>query len=823
MSEPDIVRAPSAITTGGGGFEFENRVGAWVASALVAGTSPVGQLGPPRVIGFQEKALGQVLDDIAVTAADGVTRWLASIKTYDLLTASKLNEEFVGEAWLQLLSDGFDLGRDFVGFVSGTAAEGNWQSLLQLIEEARTNPPDRLAARIAVPEHFDETARTLWESARCPEPLQSRLPVPADVAPGVLLSRLTPLRLDLLRPDGQARQQARTWCEAALAPGQPARADDLWDALFGLVARARPRAGTIDWGLIVRELGARFAFSQRPEAGPDWAILDRHTRERVEGVRDTLAGGLSLPRAEATAALAEAVDDPFVYLGGESGSGKTALAKSWLMGGQGDKLWLSATDLAGGLGGFAAAHNLRLGLDEVLALGRAPVRVIVDGLDRLSATRSAAPAVAALARQAAASDGALQLVVTAQSFSLDRVIRAVLSANGPAHRTATISELDDEDVRLALAQRPQMGRLAIDGRLRGVLRRPKLLEVLADAIDTTSDEQLQAAADEAAVADLWWDHLALGGHRRAQRAELLIGLASEQGDSLTDAIPAGQLGTLGQYAAVADPLRADAVLAPDERSYAFAHDLFGDWSRLRALGGWDAGGEQAIKAKAALPSWHRAIRLFALRSLRNDRVQWAEQQSSLRNDTADIAADLFLDAPLVAHDAEDQLQALWPTLVDQERPLLGRMLTRFLPLASVPDPMAALFASDERPELLTYFEATWRVPIWGLWPPVITVIAAHADEALNTAPLQVAEIADRWLRARYPHLPARAEAAQIGLAIGRYAEASLEEGRYFDRAEKTKLWRAFLAAGRELPAEISESAVEVFANDEEPLEEEDLQ
>jgi hypothetical protein len=820
MSEPEIVRAPSAITTGGGGFEFENRVGAWVASALVAGASPVGQLGPPRTIGFQEKALGGVLDDISVTTADEVTRWLASIKTYDLLRSGKLDQEFVVQAWLQLLSDDFNLRRDFVGFVTGATAEGNWHSLLRLVEEARTNRPDRLAARIAVPEHFDETARTLWESARCPEPLRSGLPGSADEAPGVLLSRLIPLRLDLLEPDSQARQQARAWCEAALATGQAGRADDLWDALFGLVARLRPRAGAIDWGLIIRELGSRFAFSQRPDAEPDWAILDRHTRERVESVRDTLAGGLSLPRADSLAALAHAGDDPFVYLGGESGSGKTALAKSWLLSGQNDKLWLSAADIVGGLSGFAADHHLRLGLDEVLALGQAPVRVVVDGLDRLSATSSAAPAVAALARQAAASDGALQLIVTAQSFSLDRVIRAVVSANGPAHRTVAIAGLDDEDMRLALEQRPQLGRLAIDGRLRGVLRRPKLLEVLADAIDTTSDEQLRAAADEAAVADLWWDHLALGVDQRGQRAELLIGLASEQGDSLTDAVPAGRLGALGlgQYAAVADPLRADAVLAADERSYAFAHDLFGDWSRLRALSEWDSGGEQAIMNKALLPSWHRAIRLFALRSLRNDREQWAQQQSSLRNDGVDVAADLFLDAPLVAHDAEAQLEALWPLLVNEDRPLLGRMLTRFLPLASVPDPMTALFASDERPELRTYFEATWRVPIWSLWPPVITVIAAHAYEAVNAAPLQVADVADRWLRAPYPHLPARAEAAQIGLALGRYAA----EGHYFDRDDKVKLWRAFLAAGRELPGEASEFAAAVLANEEEPLEEDDL-
>ena len=126
---------------------------------LLPGSSPVGLPGPPRTIGFQEKALGQVLDDIAVTAADGVTRWLASIKTYDLLTASKLNEEFVRPAWLQLLSDRFDLGRDFVGLVN---QNGRRRQLAVPPAAHRGGadryPPDRLAARIAGADHFDETA-----------------------------------------------------------------------------------------------------------------------------------------------------------------------------------------------------------------------------------------------------------------------------------------------------------------------------------------------------------------------------------------------------------------------------------------------------------------------------------------------------------------------------------------------------------------------------------------------------------------------------------------------------------------------------------------
>lgn len=818
--DPDIIRAPSAFTTGGGGFEFEDLVGAWIVSGLMAGAGPVGDLGPPRSIGFQGRALGHVLDDISIVGQDEASRWHASIKSFDLLRGGQLDAEFVAGAWLQILSSDFKIDRDYVGFVCGRAAEGNWQGLLNLIETAREDAPERLAGRINVTGAFDEVARSLWESARCPAALEAHLPVAPDAAPALLLSRLIPLRLDLMNPDSADVRQAKAWCEQALATGHAARAEDLWDATLTLVSRVRPRGGGIEWGRLSRELRHRFPLSQRPDAGPDWAILNRHTQERIAAVRGTLAGGLALPRAEAHVALADAGEAPFIYLSGESGSGKTVLAKSWLLAGSGDKLWLSAADLASGLSGFAGPHGLRLSLDEVLSLARPPIRIVVDGLDRISATASAA-AVAALARLATDSAGTIQLAVTCQAFSLERVIRAVLSANGPAHRTAAIGDLDDVDVRIAVEQRPDLRRLASQGRLEGVLRRPKMLEVLADAMATTSAQALQAVADEAAVADLWWGQLALGADQRAQRGELLIGLASRQGDELADAVPAGQLGPLGQYAEAADSLRADSILAADESSYAFAHDLFGDWSRLRALGDWENTAAQAVPEKAPLPSWQRAIRLFALRSLTANRDQWGAQHAALRGGGHDIAADLFLEAPLLAHDAEQQLEAMWPTLVSGDHPLLGRLLKRFLYVATVPDPMTGFFSSPQRPELQTYFEATWRVPIWILWPPVIHVLAAHVEDSLLAAPLQVAEIVDRWLRAPYPQLAARDAAAQIGLAIGQFAEASLKERRYFDRDERIKVWRAFLAAGRELPDEVAALALTVFSNDEEP-DEDDL-
>lgn len=92
-----------------------------------------------------------------------------------------------------------------------------------------------------------------------------------------------------------------------------------------------------------------------------------------------------------------------------------------------------------------------------------------------------------------------------------------------------MEDLDDADVRLVLQQQPQLARVAVAGRLENVLRRPKVLDLVLRAAGGSA-EVLQRITAEAAVAQLWWDHFALGGPSPAARQELLLLLATEQAD-----------------------------------------------------------------------------------------------------------------------------------------------------------------------------------------------------------------------------------------------------------------------------------------------------
>ena len=160
------------------------------------------------------------------SSGDGAS-WWSSIKSFDLLATAL--DDFVAAAWEHAFTPQFDFARDYLGFVCGQTSGDDWTSLLELIETVRNDTPERMTERIAIPGNFNATDRRLWEGFKCPQALATQHALARDSSPAKLLARLVPLHLDFRSADSSAEAQARSWCEAALATGHAARADDLWD------------------------------------------------------------------------------------------------------------------------------------------------------------------------------------------------------------------------------------------------------------------------------------------------------------------------------------------------------------------------------------------------------------------------------------------------------------------------------------------------------------------------------------------------------------------------------------------------------------------
>jgi hypothetical protein len=96
---------PSTVrSTAGPGFDFEDRVTAWLLLKALTGEPLPGIDGVAQRIQTQVEALGWTIDDILLTAtrAEGERRQLAvSCKSNVQVTSSALPSEFVARCWQQ--------------------------------------------------------------------------------------------------------------------------------------------------------------------------------------------------------------------------------------------------------------------------------------------------------------------------------------------------------------------------------------------------------------------------------------------------------------------------------------------------------------------------------------------------------------------------------------------------------------------------------------------------------------------------------------------------------------------------------------------------
>jgi hypothetical protein len=151
--------------------------------------------------------------------------------------------------------------------------------------------------------------------------------------------------MDLLDPGSKAASQAIKWCRDALMNGQRSTAIELHTDLKSIAARQPPIGGTIKLRDLVKELSGKYAFKAWPNHEADWRRLDARSRERIDAIGTTIGENFTIARADLWSFVTpQAVPGTAIVLEGESGAGKSAIAKQ-LAARSSRSLWLDAADL----------------------------------------------------------------------------------------------------------------------------------------------------------------------------------------------------------------------------------------------------------------------------------------------------------------------------------------------------------------------------------------------------------------------------------------------------------------------------------------------
>lgn len=790
---------------GGGGFTFEDRVGAWIAAAMLAGSAPLDpELGAPLRIDFQVDADGWRLDDLLIRFVGA--RCCASVKSNMQIEHGRASKDFVGRAWEELLGvsgSGFEPRGDLVAMITAPIDAGGRGDIHELIRLARAQDPADLAERIATAGYVSPNRQTLWDSFSVPEALAGNELDSVSSSPGEVLRRLRVLEADFEYSPSRAHEQALGWCRQALT--DQTVATELWEALLAIVSELRPAGGMLTGEFLVSRLRDRFELRDHPRYERDWAVLRALSARNIEQVPDTLGSELHLDRLDPLADLdAAAATANRLALVGPSGCGKTALAKAWAASRDDvEVVWLRADEIpaidppGGGL------HHPVL---ETLGAARRQTWVIIDGLDRAFSEQADA-AVAELV-SAVERDPALPLgvIITSQQQEWARVGERLAARNAIVDwQIVPIESFSDQELVRVLEAFPALRDVAHRGRLTGVLRSPKVLDTILQAmLSGAIDQSEPLTGAESGFAKWFYERLACGsGSGRASRGAFVMRLAELQGDRLQSQTPLTELdpGALDHL----DELDRDGVCGQRDGRVRFAHDLYGDWIRHQVLVAHDADRPAYVRARLTFPLWHRAIRLHALSLLdTNDGDAWRSEMQRLAGEELGLLHDLFLEAPLFAADPRPALERVWPILLEDEGRLLRRLLARFLHVATVPHPGAVEAISSVAEDLSTQVAATHRLPYWPLWLPLLSTLSDHAEEVLSLAGDDVARIADLWLRWTPEDWPLRDQAATLAIAVGHHVLAEKHAGLHSADEHEARAWRAVLAAARERRQDVVE-------------------
>jgi hypothetical protein len=375
------------------------------------------------------------------------------------------------------------------------------------------------------------------------------------------------------------------------------------------------------------------------------------------------------------------------------------------------------------------------------------------------------------------------------------------------------SEVDVENLVVSIAE---LRWASLRPELRPLLTNLKILDWVVAAARSGTVINDSSFIGLTNLIDALWERWVQGDTDGLGRSHVLMHVGVLEGDSLSPGVPRMQL-EYSEQAALATLATSNLIRIRDER-VRFAHDLLGDWARMRILVGEPTLASPQNRERANLPRWHRAVRLFGQRLLEQSTdgaTRWQQAVEGLDDESQSgaVIRDLFLESLFLATNAAVLLERSWPALSAREGRLLNRMLNRFRFVATLPDPRIAVLAESDADG--AQWEHLLRIPYWPYWGPVLMVLHAHRADVVRLAPHTAAKICSLWLRIMPTEVspgqptPWRQEAAELAVAIGREIQARNAEGNYFGNRQDKFAYEAVLWAAPELPDEVAALCLEL--------------
>ncbi|MEN6331991.1 MAG: hypothetical protein ABFD57_08390 [Smithella sp.] len=805
-------------STAGPGFDFEDQVAAWLLLKMLTGEAMPGmdnRLG--KRLQSQTSALGWLIDDLLVTCGlEYKNSHLAlSCKSNLQVTRTGLPQDFVSAAWKQFINSGAEpmqRGLDRIALVTRghlPAFQAVWADIKNAC--AGSDPALALARIRSTGKH-----RIIFDNIKKVVQVLSAAVQDEEVL--YFVRHLLVIETDFDLDPSEYREAAISQCRRIITSAAPDEARKFWQTLVERAGKARVGNGTIDLPQLWKELRNQFKLNDHPDFSSGWKLLRAYTCDQLNKIETTLPSGYSLVRSEDGSKLACAIsNNPLVILYGESGTGKSALAKSILdrQFPESSHIWFGPDTL-----GVTLIEVERIKTDLIHPLHTTlkatahPCNILViDAAERISS--ELVPQVKQLVEMLVSENTIGEtpiwriLIIGQTEAWISGKLQGLLGSKQPV--SVDLSPVSPTEVQAALRSMPLLSWLALQKEAIAVLTNLRALAWVMEAAPYFQQQGHIAKLTLTDIADSIWQFWT---NKQLPLQRLLMRLAECEA-SFKHSIGLTELTTPEILTLQASPPQLPLLIKRNRVE--FQHDLAADWARFQWLKEISKDTTRwAVLAQN--PLWIGALRMlgqFFLREQIDDHTEWdiVFEKLDTPQKRIGLATDILLDALCLDPLAESLLTKRADLLFANHGKLLNRLLLRFHHIAT--EPSGDLQLPQPDPSLSLYIEAQYRLPVIARWPPVIRFLAAHRDRVARLMSPVVAHLCERWLTTTPVELipgkptPFRRDLADVALLTARALQVAQGERFIFaDDAEKP-IYAATLAGTPDLPNDVSAWALEM--------------
>lgn len=790
----------------GEGYFFEDKVGAYFLSFLLSGLNFTEELGSVIRIDHQNRADKIQLDDLLITfSARGVkTRLLLSVKSNQQITKEGAKTEFVKLCWIDFCNingSNYDPDSDYLGLACSPIDPEVKNSIDKLINFAKGQESEILNKHIQTPYYTSDITRTIFSSFSCPSDLASKIGYTDDDT-GKLLKRLIVIPFDFENNPSDNEAKALERCQTALISGSPDEARDLWEELIQISKWLSLKGGYVDTSRLFKFLKNTFNLFGNYEDRYDWTQIKTQTLQYLNMIPDKIAGRLTINR-NIIESDNLSPNNRIIILLGESGSGKTVIAKHWAERqiNSGTVIWINGYWINDG---NPNSYGKRLGLTHDIAelLSRSPEQngwIIIDSIEKINDQEISELFRIIKSIDISSPDSTWHVIVTCNSEAWGRINIIFIKNEFNSHNflQKDISIFSDENITELEESFPQLKGILKNPKLKSLVYRPKILDLLAQhSVD------ISHWIGESDLIHWYWENEILISENGLAKNLVLLKIGEYEADNWVSGVILSNLQS--PDAQIIQLMIAQNLCRRENQKIFFYHDILSDWARLQLIIGHEDNLGQYLNHRIDSPLWDRSIRLFGLHILevQKDIKKWLQYFEDLKGEDKEFSKihNLLLESIIFSLNPLPILESVMPELEKNDGLLLKRLVNQFLQVATRPNPMVVRLCSNEGIDE-TLGSIYGRIPQWEYWFRFIPFLLKYQDKISSIAPKSLLEITEKWLTYTEPDYKYRREFASLVCTIAESIKDK-SSGYYRDKELAKLAYSCLLLAIREEPERV---------------------